>query len=192
MIQPLAKLHFVERYCNPDAGWRVFVDIDPSEEGLTGSERMTEEAKVRQRLMLEQAPEARRRLERLGAFVGARKRLWREEFKGRLVLPPGDRDILAVHTERKRLWVIEIEGDSSGQPEGKIYKALGQLVCAVSEMEIPGFDRRLSLVVWGDALAGHLRRARAAESLRVSGLVIGERHTDDRWLFGQEVLAWSS
>jgi len=185
MIQPLAKLRFVERYCNPKVGWRVFVDIDPSEEGRTGSPRQTEKAKARQRLMLEQAPDAIRQLRDLRVFVGERKRNWKAQFQDQLLLPPGDRDILAVHTDRRILWVAEVEGDSSGQPEGKIYKALGQLVCAVSEMHIPNFKRFFSLVVWGDDMATHLKRARAIEQLGVSGLVICERRDDDRWLFGK-------
>lgn len=37
MIQPVAKLRFVERYCHPAEGWSVFVDVDASEEGRTGS-----------------------------------------------------------------------------------------------------------------------------------------------------------
>ncbi len=129
MIQPLAKLRFVERYCSPKAGWRVFVDIDPSEEGRTGSQRQTEEARARQQLMREQAPDAIRQLKLLGAFVGERKRQWKAQFKGRLVLPPGDRDIIAVHTVHRILWVVEVEGDSSGQPEGKIYKAPACMTC---------------------------------------------------------------
>ncbi len=185
MIQPSAKLRFVERYCRPKDGWRVFVDIDPSEEGRTGSTRQTEQAKARQRLMLEQAPLAIRQLKDLGVFVGERKRHWKAQFKDQLPLPPGDRDILAVNTDRRILWVAEVEGDSSGQPEGKMYKALGQLVCAVTEMHIPNFDRFFSLVVWGDNMANHLMRARAIQQLGVSGLVIGESAVDDRWLFGK-------
>jgi hypothetical protein len=185
MIQPFAKLRFVERYCSPEAGWRVFVDIDPSEEGRTGSPRQTGEARARQQLMVEQAPVAVRQLRDLGAFVGERKRHWKAQFQDRLFLPPGDRDIVAVHIDRQILWVAEIERESSGQPEGKIYKALGQLVCAVSEMQIPNFERLFSLVVWGDDMAVHLKRARAVERLGVSGLVIGERRADDQWLFGK-------
>lgn len=33
MFQPRVKLEFVRRYCAPEAGWSVCVDIDPSEEG---------------------------------------------------------------------------------------------------------------------------------------------------------------
>jgi hypothetical protein len=185
MIQPFAKFRFVERYCHPKDGWRVFVDIDPSEEGRTGSTRKTEQAKARQRLMLKQAPIAIRQLQDLGAFVGERKRHWKTQFEDQLSLPPGDRDILAVNTDRRILWVAEVEGDSSGQPEGKMYKALGQLVCAVTEMYIPNFTRFFSLVVWGDNMVDHLMRARAVEQLGISGLVIAESAVDDRWLFGK-------
>jgi hypothetical protein len=185
MIQPLAKLRFVERYCSPKDGWWVFVDIDPSEEGRTGSPRRTERAKFRQRLMLEQAPLAIHHLKALGAFVGQRKHHWNSQFNGQLLLPPGDRDILAVNTDRGILLVAEVEGDSAGQPEGKMYKALGQLVCAVTEMQIPNFERFFSLVVWGDEMAAHLERAQAIQQLGVSGLVIGESSDEDRWLFGK-------
>ena len=51
-------------------------------------------------------------------------------------------------------------------------------------MRLPNFERRFSLVVWGDGMAAHLKRARAVEQLGVSGLVIGECRADDRWLFG--------
>ena len=189
MIQPVAKLRFVERYCSPKDGWRVFVDIDPSEEGRTGSPRKTAQAKARQRLMLEQAPHAICRLKGLGAFVGKRKYHWNAQFKDRLPLPPGDRDILAVDMDRRILLVAEVEGDSSGQPEGKMYKALGQLVCAVTEMHIPNFDRIFSLVVWGEKMAKHLLRAQAIQKLGVSGLVIGESTATDQWLFGKALLA---
>jgi len=36
MFQPRVKLEFVRRHCVPEAGWKVYVDIDPSEEGRTG------------------------------------------------------------------------------------------------------------------------------------------------------------
>jgi hypothetical protein len=41
MFQLAVKLAFVKRYCNPQKGWEVFVDIDPSEEGRTGGGRKT-------------------------------------------------------------------------------------------------------------------------------------------------------
>src|SRR2546425_11475192 len=128
MIQPLAKLRFVERYCRPSEGWAVFVDIDASEEGRTGSARHTSEAKARHVRVLAEAPEVVRNLAELGVFVGDRKRKWNAHFGKDLAVPKGDRDIIAVHRAQRLLWIVEVEGDSAGQPEGKIYKALGQLV----------------------------------------------------------------
>ena len=39
----------MRRYCRPKAGWRVCVDIDPSEEGRTGSKREKRDSLERQR-----------------------------------------------------------------------------------------------------------------------------------------------
>jgi hypothetical protein len=72
MIQPVAKLRFIERYCPPTWGWTVFVDVDPSEEGRTGALRKSAEAQARGARMLEHAPLAAQEMLRLGAFVGQR------------------------------------------------------------------------------------------------------------------------
>jgi hypothetical protein len=187
MIQPLAKLRFVERYCNPRYGWSVFVDIDPSEEGRTGSARQTDEAKARQATAIREAPQILSQLRELGVSVGNRKPSWLSTFGSDIPVPVGDRDIIAVHRDRRLVIVAEVEGDSSGQPEGKIYKALGQLVCALSESRIEGFTNNYALVVWGAKPAGHLKRAAAIARLGVSGLVLGETVADDRWIFGGPV-----
>lgn len=184
MIQPVAKLRFVERYCSPVDGWSVFVDIDPSEEGRTGAARQSDEAIARQDRMRLDAPAAVQALGRLGACVGRRRKQWKACFGNSVPLPKGDRDIIAIHRDRKLLWITEVEGDSSGQPEGKIYRAIGQLVCAVSEVDVPGFERFLSIAVWGGRAASHLARARAVERLGISGLVIGETSDQDDWMFG--------
>jgi hypothetical protein len=185
MIQPVAKLAFVQRYCSPAEGWRVFVDVDPSEEGRTGSARISPTALARHDVMLREAPVAIAELRRLGACVGRRQREWKACFGGSLTLPKGDRDIIAVHEGRHLLWVTEVEGDSGGQPEGKIYKALGQLVCAASEMALPGFRRFLSLAAWGPGAEKHLRRAAASSSMGISGLVLSEQRDLDQWVFGE-------
>lgn len=122
MIQPVAKLHFVERYCKPSDGWRVFVDIDASEEGKTGSARQTAESQARQSLARTEALRAIADLIAPGAHVRERKPAWLSCFGKGLPLPKGDRDILAVDCDRRRLWIVEVEGDSSGQPEGKILR----------------------------------------------------------------------
>lgn len=192
MIQPVAKLRFVERYCKPSDGWRVFVDIDASEEGKTGSPRQTAESQARQALARAEAPRAVADLIALGAHVRERKPAWLSCFGKSLPLPKGDRDILAVDCERRRLWIVEVEGDSGGQPEGKIYRALGQLVCAVSETTLAEYERFFTLVVHDDHAAGYLLRARAASALGISGLMIGATRDHDRWLFGEPPLPFTS
>ncbi len=67
MFQPRVKLEFVRRYCPPEAGWSVCVDIDPSEEGNTGSERISEASRRRQTEMQTDAPLVRSELAELGA-----------------------------------------------------------------------------------------------------------------------------
>ena len=55
MFQPRVKLEFARRYCAPKAGWSVCVDIDPSEEGRTGTKRESKSrvsAKLKCRRML--------------------------------------------------------------------------------------------------------------------------------------------
>lgn len=184
MIQPVAKLRFVERYCNPGNGWRVFVDIDPSEEGRTGSPRQGADSQARHARALAEAPAAITELTRLGAYVGKRKTAWFSCFGDGFALPKGDRDIVAVDCERRRLWIVEVEGDSGGQPEGKVYRALGQLVCAVSESTLVEYQRFFTVAVWGERAGAHLVRASAASKLGISGLVLGATSDEDRWLFG--------
>lgn len=186
MIQPVAKLAFVERFCNPSDGWHVFVDIDPSEEGRTGSQRQSAQSRARHERVLTEAPEAIAKLRRLGAYVGKRKVGWVSCFGSSFAQPKGDRDILAVHCERRKFWIVEVEGDSGGQPEGKIYRALGQLVCAVSEATLPNYERFLTLAVCDDRAAVHLERARAAFKLGISGIVLGPTPAGDRWIFGSQ------
>jgi hypothetical protein len=74
MFQPRVKLEFVRRYCRPQNGWRVCVDIDPSEEGRTGSKRESEESQQRQRAMVADAVRVRDALGALNVSVGDRKR----------------------------------------------------------------------------------------------------------------------
>ena len=117
--------------------------------------------------------------------VGKRKQGWISCFGTTLIQPQEDRDIIAVKCARRLFWVIEVEGDSGGQPEGKIYRALGQLVCAVSEATLSGYERFLTFVVYGEKAANHLARARAAWQLGISGLVIGATRNADQWVFGE-------
>lgn len=185
MFQPRAKAEFVRRYCNPSNGWKVHVDIDASEEGRTGGRRLTDEAAKRQRAMVLDCAEARRLLRDLGAQVGGARRAWCEV--NRVPLVDGDRDIVAWHSAKRRYIVAEVEGDSSGQPEQKLYKAIGQLVVAASCPVVSGWRRELVLVVHGQEIAAHLKKAQALKSLHISGLAIATKPDADQWLFrGQD------
>jgi hypothetical protein len=163
MFQPEVKLAFVRRYCPPAAGWKVLVDIDASEEGRTGREPATDEARQRKRLMKRDADRVRRALERLSVKVGGSRKRW---FK-RYGLPSieGDRDIIAFHQARRVCVIAEVEGTSASQPEQKLYKAIGQIVMAASSDKLKGWRRTLVLVVHGERIAEHLDRAKVLAKL---------------------------
>ncbi|MEO7699621.1 MAG: hypothetical protein ABIZ04_10385 [Opitutus sp.] len=182
MFQPAAKLEFVRRYCSPRDGWRVFVDIDPSEEGNTGGERKTPETLDRQQRMREDAKRVRKELLELDVTVAGGRKAW---FAG-TALPPvvGDRDVIAFHSGRRLCVIAEVEGDSSGQPEQKLYKAIGQLVVAAGERAPENWQRYFALVVFGDRIARHLEKARALAKLHACGLQLAPDPEKDRWFFG--------
>jgi hypothetical protein len=92
MFQPRVKLEFVRRYCPPQKGWRVCVDIDASEEGRTGGTRMSEESIRRQEEMQKDADEVRKELAGLGVQVGGRKEWCKKENLRRI---KGDVDLVA-------------------------------------------------------------------------------------------------
>ncbi len=183
MFQPEAKLEFVKRYCPPAAGWRVFVDIDPSEEGRTGGERKTGAARERQARMIAAANVARGELMRLGVRIGGSRSAWCTEFD--LLPMPGDRDVVAFHPASRSCVVAEVEADSSGQPEQKLYKAIGQITMAADECAPDGWKIIFTIVVYGDAIARHLARARSLERIGVCGLQLTSDSSGDRWLFGR-------
>src|SRR5688572_11840966 len=135
MFQPRVKLAFVERYCHPSAGWQVFVDIDASEEGRTGVWK-TPEALERRTSMQRDVKLVRVQLDKIGVQVGERSSKWRKVLGRDFPSLDGDRDIIAVHEGKKLLLVVEVEGESSGQPEQKLYKAIGQAVVAASGCEL--------------------------------------------------------
>src|SRR5207247_175496 len=158
--------------CPPRAGWQVYVDIDPSEEGRTGGERKTREARARQRQMQKDADAVRRALRSLGVTADGGRAAWHEE-QG-LPRLDGDRDIVAFDRNHGVYVIAEVEGASSGQPEQKLYKAIGQLVRAAGDPPAKGWRRRLVLVVAGEAMAAHLAQVRVLHRLSVSGLVLDE------------------
>ncbi|MCG3183272.1 MAG: hypothetical protein ICCCNLDF_01358 [Planctomycetes bacterium] len=184
MFQPRAKLEFIRRYCPPSAGWRVFMDIDASEEGRTGGERTTQAAKTRQQQMRQDGQAVRAELDKLGVTVGGSRAGWFR--KHGLPTVDGDRDIVAFHPGRKLLVVAEVEGVSSGQPEQKLYKAIGQAVIAAGDTVPNGWTRKLALVTFGDAIATHLRKASALTKLEVSAVALADDPKADQWVFGSK------
>jgi hypothetical protein len=184
MFQPRVKLEFVRRYCAPLAGWSVCVDIDPSEEGRTGSKRESEVSRLRQLEMQADAPVVRASLKELGTNVGNRKHWCQSQA---LPYVEGDPDIVAYDRAAKRCLIVEVEGVSSGQPEQKLYKAIGQIVRSASNLPL-AWDCELILVVYGDRMATHLRRVNALERLSISAVALADRASDDRWLFGASPL----
>ena len=185
MFQPKVKLEFVRRYCAPKSGWRVFVDIDASEEGRTGGDRTTTEARQIQELMRTEGASARRALGELGVHVGGNRRAW--ATNNELPVIEGDRDIVVFHVATRRCLIAEVEGKSTGQPEQKLYKAIGQIVMATGH-ELPnGWDVRFVLVVNGDAISRHLDQARTLEKLGISGLSLDVSVKNDRWAFGKRL-----
>jgi hypothetical protein len=180
MFQPRVKLEFVRRYCPPQDGWCVCVDIDASEEGRTGSPRASDSARERQAEMQADAARVRDEFKGLGASVGNRKPWCTTQGVPYL---EGDPDIVAYDRIRKRCIVAEVEGASSGQPEQKLYKAIGQIVRTASQLP-QGWRCYLVVVVYGDKIAAHLERAKALETLNIAALHLQDRPDADRWLFG--------
>jgi len=187
MFQPEVKLEFVRRYCSPTDGWTVFVDIDASEEGRTGSKRTTVKALRVQRKMQADSERVRHDFQTLGVKVGGKRTAWFDLH----TLPhiEGDRDIVAFHKGKKICLIAEAEGASSGQPEQKLYKAIGQLVMAASAGELTGWTRILVLVVHGEKIAKHLSRASALEKLAIVTVSLGESRTDDNWMLASALLS---
>jgi len=173
------KLHFIRSFCNPAEGWTVFVDIDPSEGGRTGGLRKTEKAMLRQVNMQKDARDVRESFKNLGVFTGQRAKAWRQAFGTRLKPIKGDRDIIAVNQKNRTVLIAEVEGESSGQPEQKLYKAIGQIVIARKECTVPEkYSTRLVLVV-PPALRSHLLRASALSEIGIKGLVVGAENGDE-------------
>lgn len=116
----------------------------------------------------------------LGVSVGDRKRWCQAHGVPYLERDP---DIVAYDRKQKPWVVTEVEGASSGQPEQKLYKAIGQIVRTASHLP-DDWRCRLVIVVYGDKIARHLARAKALNRLEIAGLHLTDDKTSDRWLFG--------
>ncbi|WP_292471444.1 hypothetical protein [Methanolobus sp.] len=183
MFQPRVKLEFVRRYCPPDKGWKVFVDIDASEEGRTGGFRNSLEARERQTQMKEDASKVREEFRQLGVAVGGNRANWYSA--NNLPELEGDRDIVAFNSEKGLCIIAEAEGASSRQPEQKLYKAIGQIVMAVSNCNLENWEQRFFLIVHGEQISKHLKKASALEILGVAAISLNKEPTRDHWLFGE-------
>jgi hypothetical protein len=181
MFQPRAKLEFVRRYCPPPR-FSVCVDIDASEEGKTGGPRQQELAKQRQTDMVADAAAVRQEFAKLK--IDLKYEIWRlrETFTD---LPGHWRgpDIIACDRAAKLCVVTEVEAESSGQPEQKLYKAVGQIVRAISQSN-DLWRRAFVIAVAGGEMADHLARMTALERLNVTAVALGPTKSDDRILFG--------
>jgi len=180
MFQPQAKFEFVIRYCAPRYGWVVHVDIDPSEMVQTGGKRKTSEAEKIRCRMESLGAKAKRALEGMRVTVGGPRRDWFKENS--LPHVTGDRDIIAFHPESRRCLIAEVEGSSSGQPEQKLYKAIGQIVMAVSTTKLVGWRTEFVLVVYGDKITEHLERATGLKQIGVPALALADHQQNDRWI----------
>jgi hypothetical protein len=181
LLQTEIKLEFVRQHCLPSNGWRVYVDIDASEEGRTGGPCKEPESQQRRDKMKVAAKNIRAELEKLDVTCGGGHKPWCK-ING---LPfPGDRDIIAFHPQRKIYLIVEVEGASSGQPEQKLYRAAGQLICAAG-MDLPaGWNQRwLVLAVNGTTLADSLEKLKALQRLDITGIVVNKNESG-KPLFG--------
>jgi hypothetical protein len=185
MFQPRVKLEFIKRYCAPQNGWCVCVDIDPSQQGRTGGPRKLKESEERQAKMRADADYVHLEFKELGVTIGNRSHWCRSQ---RFPYLGGDPDIVAYNPQKKCCIVAEVEGESSGQPEQKLYKAIGQMVRTVSDLP-EGWKSRPVIVVCGPKIADHLKRARAITKLGISGVAITDDARNDRWLFGEPLHA---
>jgi hypothetical protein len=179
MFQPRVKLEFVRRYL-PQKGWHVCVDIDPSEEGRTASGKVLNLRNGKKQCW-QTRPEWWPRSKRWTSVSVIASR-WCQARE--LPYLEGDPDVVAYDPLQKRCVIAEVEGASAGQPEQKLYKAIGQMVRTVSNLP-PSWTSHLVIVVYGDQIADHLQRARALAKLGVSGLALGDNAREDRWLFGE-------
>ena len=121
MYQLEVKLALVRLSFPPASGWRVHVDVDSMERAKGGQHKPDKG---------ERAAAAAAELVRIGAQLSPDPRF------GRV-------DVVAEHDEHG-LRLLEVEGESSRQPEQAMYSALGQLLLS---MKLEGRQIRYGLAV---------------------------------------------
>lgn len=184
MFQPKVKLEFISRYCNPKDGWKVYVDVDGSEQGKTGGERKTTESINRQISMKQDACQSIKKLESMKVQVNGSFNKWLERL-GCSDLPKvyGRRDIVALHIKNKKIIIAEAEGDSSGQPETKLYKAMGQVIMAHSQSKLNGWKTDYVVIVCGSKMGDYLSKATSLRKIGITGVLISKTKDKDKWFF---------
>jgi hypothetical protein len=110
MYQLEVKRWLVEHQFPPSDGWTVTVDIDAMERANGGQHApdKTERTRI-----------AEDKLRKMGVTIGPHPQF-------------GRADIVAEH-QKNGLFIIEVEGKSSRQPEQAVYSALGQLLLQMQE-----------------------------------------------------------
>lgn len=183
MFQPEVKFEFIRQHLPPFEGWLVYVDIDASELGKTGGLKIGPAAQLRRERMQQEGDVFVKAMEATGVQVGGSRRQWC--MRHGLPEVAGDRDITAFHPPTRRCIIGEVEGSSSGQPEQKLYQAIGQLVLAAGEVELPDWQVNFVLVSYGQKMGRHLRRATVLPRLKIYAWeVTGESTMPDHWIFG--------
>jgi hypothetical protein len=86
--------------------------------------------------------------------------------------------------------VAEVVGAAAGQPEQKLYKAIGQMVRTVSNLAPDwNLNTRFVIAVHGNEIASQLQGVKALAKLEISGVVIKDDARDDCWPFGEPLHA---
>ena len=111
MYQLEVKAVLVKHCFSPKDNWVVNVDVDAMERGKGGNHPPDKQGR---------AKEAEDRLKEIGAKIVSHP-----EY--------GRTDIVAEHKTHGRV-IIEVEGDSSKQPEQAMYSALGQLLLSMKDL----------------------------------------------------------
>ena len=157
MYQPEVKYQFIRDKFWGKA-WEVLVDIDASERGDAGGNKDS------RRLRKAKWKKTKRRLEEIGIkFTNdhRQKSDLREELIAKGLEIPARPDIVAFRKRRGKkpdLWIIEVEGQSSRQPEQKVYSAIGQILLALFETPANNVELHFAVVVYGEKEARHLER----------------------------------
>jgi hypothetical protein len=174
VYRPRVQLAFVQRYCPPQAGWRVFVRLDPDDEGNPSGNGRGDPSRLPSSQRWTDAQDVRASLGELGADIGEDQERWLDD--NHLPLIRGGGDILAFHRGDRKFIVARVE-------ERRLSRAVGQLVAASSQPEIVGWRRHLCLVV-DDTMDARVQDVSALARLGVSGVALGEQRGRDRWVFG--------